>query len=1210
NSNNSIPPDIPVELVVTDPRGSEYQRATGRYNANGVVSFEIDFPLYALTGQYYLVLKQKNKEIGKTSLKVEEFIPDKLKVKVKVSRKRVAANEALEFEVQARQMFGPPAAHNKVVTKVVFYSRIFSHPKYKKYTFADHTRSFWDEEVELGEEQLDEQGKNPYYVEIPGLTPPSALKAYIYTEVFDSGGRPVSAVGFADIDLYTHYLGVKRKGQGPMFEKKGIKLNYVAIDAQGRKQKVRKVRLIIKRKAWYSIFRHGSWGHSSYDSASYEELITNKVIDIKGKGEFEFIPKAAGEYQVLLISPNGMQTRITLDVMGTGYATTNLESPENLKISLDKKKYAVGEQAQVLVHAPFPGKLFLTIEREKVYQTRIIPITGRKAAVSIPITGEYLPNMYVVGLLVRTPDEKMQTLPMVSYGIEPLYVKTASKQIRFEWDVAKTSKAQEGIDVSLQVGSRPGGTNVILAAVDEGALQITNFKTPDPLKYFYRKRSLDTRAYTFFKLILPNLFKRKFAIGGGEGDITRRHLNPVTAKKKKTLALYSGILTPDSNGRIQYHFDTPEFNGEVRVMAMAVQGDYYGSDARAIQVFDPIVLQPNYPPFLAPQDQFQIPIQIFNKTGKKTKITLRISAEGPITITDKSPVREFVLGKEKQKRVIYQARANNNAGVGKVKIVAQGAGHEIFRKREISIRPYNTLKTVVKHGTLKPEAAVDIQVPAGFIPFGQRIRFGISSNPLFKYMRSLEYLIQYPYGCAEQIASKVFPLIYFKELGFATGRFSGQANAVDVFIRVGIDKLEKLQLADGNFAMWPGGSAAGKWLNMYISHFLIEADNMGYAVKAKVLKRIKQNVLKGKLTHKKLGRLDRRDHVPEKQEAVDAYLLYLRALLNEPDVEGMVFLLNKKLDKLGEFDRAMLSMCYSRIGDQQTALKVLKPDFKSKFIYREQYGAFNSTVRNTAMYLSALALAKPDSKRIPKLINYLGSKMKDGHFGSTQENVWAFMALGRVYGVKSKIVKTDIWVDDQPYKMLAGQDLIHTDNQLSGKKITLKNLSQQKSFYYFLAEGTPLEKVAQTTSNGMKISRSFYNSSGKSVNLTNVPQGELVAVTIKVTADKEAVRNVIVVELLPGGFEIENPRLSSRGELGFDPRQSMAYDYQDIRDDRILLFVNQLAGTKCYSYTVRAVTPGRYVIPNAYAEAMYDPDINAEYYEPKFLVISDNNPGE
>jgi uncharacterized protein YfaS (alpha-2-macroglobulin family) len=559
----------------------------------------------------------------------------------------------------------------------------------------------------------------------------------------------------------------------------------------------------------------------------------------------------------------------------------------------------------------------------------------------------------------------------------------------------------------------------------------------------------------------------------------------------------------------------------------------------------------------------------------------------------------------------------------------------------------------MKQGVLKPGASVELDVPGGFIPFGQRLRLNLSANPMFRYLGALDQLIAYPYGCAEQTTSQAFPLLYLKDLGFSTGRFGERANAIDTHVQGAVDRLQKLQLPNGEFSFWPGGRSGGRWLTYYVSHFLIEAQSQGYRVNPVVMSRLRTLLTKGVVEipwediqamaegqetrvegeyegdgeYESEGeeappppplsaqlaadmaesRLDRRGQEDQSQLVLDPYLLYLKALLGQPDRESMAVVAGRKPEQINETERALLSLAYSRLGDKVTALKLLTPDFKSRWLYRQQFGDFNSPARNTALYLAALAEADPASPRVTQIVDYLGGLMKNGHFGSTQENAWALMALGRAFAASNAAVKVEVTANGQPYRTLDGRDLSVADVGLTGKKMKLTNGGAAAAYYHLMAEGTPLAKATKPRAAGLTVTRTYRDAQGREVNLSNVPQGDLVVVSLLVTAAKEA-RNVVVVDLLPGGFEIENPRLRSRGDLGFDPPGGFNAAYQDIRDDRILLFTEGFTGERAFSYAVRAVTPGRYVVPNPFAEAMYDPDVHGEGSEDKPLVVADVKP--
>lgn len=1200
NKNFTVPPQFNLYLSVSAPNRSDQDTLYGKPNGNGVLTFEVNFQNSALTGEYTLTLHGPDSvALGSTVIKVEEFIPDKLKVEIETGKSVFEAGEQLIFAVKGKQLFGAPANGCRIESAIKFMPRNFSHDSFSEYKFSDPLRTFNEETQMLGEDKLDSAGAKNYSVNIPLLKPPSALGAYIYSDVYDSGGRPVSASKYISINNYSYFLGISIEKKQAYSVNDPIKVKYAAINSKGEYQKVKNVQILVKKKIWYSIFRRSSWGKQAYNSESYEDVMFYKTVDIDGSGSFSFTPDVAGEYYIIIGNDNDMRTGEIINVLGEGYQTSGLETPEKLNIILSKNIYSADDSAIVDIKAPFDGKLFLTVERERVLFTKIVDVIDRKARVSIPVLAEYIPNVYVAGLLLRTPDEKYKSLPMVSFGVVPLLVDNKTNRINLIIDCAKEANSNKGIDVTLKMENAPSNTDVILMAVDEGILQLTSFKTPDPIEYFYRKKALTTQTYSVFDAVLPEIRALKEAIGGGDFEsMEKRHLNPVVVRKHKSFAVYSGVLSPDPSGEVRYHFDTSKFNGEVRVMALAVNGNKYGSASRSVTVSEPIVIIPSFPGFVSPSDEFSISARIYNKTWKSGDFTAELFAEGPVKINGENK-KTVTLANLSEGDIKFYLSAADNAGAARFKIFVYGNEVKTEYSFELSVRPASHLETKVLMGMLKQNQSASIDIPANYIKQGQRIRLITSSNPIVKYISSLDYLIGYPYGCSEQITSKLFPLIYFKELGFITGRFSDKANEIDSYIKEGIEKLEKSRTPDGGYSFWPGSHESDKWLNLYISHFFIEASRNGYNVNSSVIAGLQDYIDKISVASHK-GRLSRReDNIRE----TNTYLLYLKALLNNPDKESMGYLKTERLNTLDEFDRCMLSLCYSAIGDKKSGLEILKPDFKSRFFRRQQNASLNSPIKNTAVYLLALASANPEDKRINEIIEYLSLSMKNGHFGSTQENAWVFIAIGKARPKKNLPVKIKVLLNDEVLKTVEGNTEVTNLVNMSGKKITLRNAGSEDSYYHFMAEGNPLEKKNRNSFNGLEIKREYRDENGKEINLSSVVQGQLIFVTVKISSKKDAVYNVAVVDLLPGGFEIENTRLNSRGNLHFNPVTNISFAYQDIRDDRMLLFCKEISNESVFSYSVRAVAPGKYTVPNIYGEAMYDPEINGEKYEKDFLVV-------
>ena len=1189
-SDLSLPPPVNVQLYISDPIGEKYKIIRKKIPSNGIMPFKVFFPAYAKTGEYSIILRlNENVVLGRTSLKVEDFIPDKIKAEVKIPKKLPKPGEPVVFTVKSVQLFGPPAAGRKLVTQIKFVSRIFTHPKFRDYTFNDVERGYSGEFLNLGESKLNDKGEKAYTVDVPqSILPPSALKAKIYTEVYDIGGRPVSAVKDVNIDRYSIYIGLKLSRRDVYLKNRPVKVSYAAISPQGKYKKLKDIRILVKHKVHYTILKRHGLFDSRYESDSYEEVILHKNININGRGSFSFTPKAPGEHSIYIGNDRDMRTSKRIYVYGTGIETLDMEKGENLVIELNKRKYNTGDIATVNIHSPIPGRLFFYIEREKVLFSKSVMLVNNKATVQFSVPASYTPNVYVSAFVIRKPDPSLSRLPATSIGIKNLEIEPGEKKLNLNIESAENTRSKYGLNVKLRVPSLTSDTGVVLFAVDEGILQITQFKTPDPFSFFYRKRGLQTRLFSIFDFILPNIRAVKLAIGGdGDYEPERRHINPVKAKRVKSVALYSGVLKPGPDGYVNYHFKIPDFNGRLRVMALGASQGRFGSATKYVTVADPIVITPSLPRMFAPGDSIQIPVLVYNKTGKRGKFNITLNIKGPVRIKGQK-MQAVSIPNDSEKKVYFHCQAANDAGKAVFTFSAQGAGESSESIIELPIRPARALTTVAKQGAVNKGKSVQIAVPGGFIKFGQKIRFSASPLYITRFLRALDYLVHYPYGCIEQTTSTVFPLIYYKTLAMKAGLFSGRAGSIDYFISEGIKKLEGMQRSDGKFVYWPGASYVNEYSSRYASQFLLEADRMGFDVDPKVIKRIHKALgIDSAVTR---GRLDRRDSY--KWDDKNMYLLYLKALIGKPDIETMEYLRNKKLKNMDYVDKCRLASSYGFMGDKNTAKKILPSLFKFKYFPRRLGNNFDSVVRRLSLYLITLCEIDPDNQKKYTIAKEIAGLARGGHFGTTQDNVFALKALAMAYKDQADDdIDANIYIDNKLYKSFAGNMNVIKDNNLSGKTISLKNNGDKKLYYNLIAEGTYLSKKIKPREDGIKISREYFNKDGSKLNLSSVVQGQLIVATLTLKVKRKDIDNIIVVDMLPGGFEIENPRIRSREGLGYSPPRSWICAYEDIRDDRLLLFTRRVTQTIKYSYTLRAVTVGEFIIPQVYADAMYDPEV-------------------
>ena len=1210
---------LPVRLKVFDVSGTEISRRASTLDSEGVAVFDMLLPEDASTGAYAANLELDNGDfLSHATFKVEEFIPHK--IKVAVEGKPSAKPSEVAFHIQVNHLFGPPAAKLKVRSTVRLVAQDFTPKGWDGWRFIDDTRKFPGESLQPTDATTDEKGRVEVTLPVPdSVKPSSMLKAVVYAECFDTGGRPVAANASIDVHRYGVYLGLKGPKSSTVDPSRPVTLGIAAVSYDGKVTKAASQNLLVKRRVWYSIFHHYGWSDRGYESSYYDELVEGKTLDVNGKGVYVFTPKKPGQYTVFLGTEDGARTSLTLTAEGIGaepgaapMSPVGLDQPEILTLTPDRKKYRAGEIPKVTVRAPFEGRLVLTVEREKVFWTNTIRVhAGLNVAALPPVGKDWSPNVYVAGLLVRPPHESERNLPRMSFGVAALQMDLGTRRIETKFHMPKEVESRQGIPVTLDTGVP--GARVVLSAVDEGVLRIIGFATPDPFGFFYRKRSLTTSTWSLFTDVLPEL-SRRLAVGGdadeamlsGAASKASRHLNPVSAKRVVTYAQFKGDLKADARGRVRFLFPAKGFHGQVRVMALAVKGEKFGSGSFDVEVADPVVLEPSFPRFLAPNDSFDLPLMLSNQTPVSMSLSVSWSAKGPVKGEGETS-QSVVLPPKGQDQILFHGKALPEAGKAVLSVVAKDAkGRRWDETTELSVRPPNPLTTLVDYGEIKPGQSVTLSVPGGFIAQGQKVRLSASSSPLLPFLGSLDSLIGYPYGCAEQIVSKSFPLLYLKDLGLCTGRFENRARAVEFYVQEAVDKIEALGRENGTFAYWPhetsgdgDDDSSNDYLANYCSHFLLEAKRLGYDVKDQALDRVKKRIgaiqVQG---NNSKHRLDRREENVEINGST--YVLYLRALAGVPDLESMKALRDQKRKD------ALLSLAFTAVEDLSSGKAVLPERKLPTAIERRLSGDWFSSTKYDAEYLLALAACDPHSADIPILIKEFGKHIrKDGSLGSTQDNAWGLMALAKAVSGRGKLDPLSAeWslIGGVP-KPLTGETAVVSKRDLSGHKVVVHNKGEKPMYFHLMAEGTRLEVKTESEANGITVSREYRDEDGKEINLGAVTQGQIVVVTLKLRAAK-ALDNVVIVDLLPAGFEVDNPRLSSRGSFGFEPACSLDPAYRDFRDDRVLLFTHAFTGEQTFSYSVRAVTPGRYVVPSLLAEAMYDPDVYGRSGGGETLVVA------
>ncbi|MCZ6678163.1 MAG: MG2 domain-containing protein [Candidatus Poribacteria bacterium] len=1208
--NTATPPPFPVLMQVLGPDQRIMREFRAQTDGEGACEFSVPLPEYVKTGGYTAKLLVANQEIGRTLFQVEAFMPDRIKVKLEADKPAYDLGDEAAISVEAVNLFGPPAAGRKVVASCDIEAENFS-PKsdqWRSFTFANEAMEFQRQHIDLGESRTDENGKAAYLLTLPiGLKSPSALRGVLVATVSEPGGRAVSAYQRITIHPYSHYIGIRRRTDGYAKINEETTIEYIDLDKAGAPTAERSLELTVYKLYWNSILRRDT-SRGGYRYVSEKQAVkieSHPLTSTAGIGTFVFTPTEYGEYRIEVTDvESGASTSTTFYATGWGYSPWAMVHPDRLEINLDKASYRPGEVAKAQIKAPFSGKLILTIEREKVLHYQVVTMKENTAVIDIPVRAEYKPNAYISASLLRSTKSLEKHAPARAFGVVPLKLNTEANRLTVALDAPEKIRPNREVEIAFRVtdasgrGSTP--TQLTIAAVDEGILQLTNFQTPDPHGYFFRQRGLGVDSYDLYSAILPEVeaAKGKSSTGGDGVDASRKkRLSTVSVTRVKPVSLWSGIVTTDASGRGIVRFDIPQFNGRLRLMAVAFSGDRFGSAEGQIIVRDPIVLTPTFPRFVSGGDRVRVPVSVFNGTGAPGDFEIELRKEGYVEIVAES--RQTVhLETEEEGQIFFDFAAYDAMGQITFNLSAVGNDESAQIVTNLPLRPAAPPVTQTGYGVVAAGQPADFIFPSNFIQGTTEFTLTLSPFPAVKFAGGLRYLLSYPYGCIEQTTSKVFPLLYFDEIARLVDPELFQSGGADYFISEGIAKLENMLMPSGYFSYWPGGSYLSHWSSIYAAHFLVEARKAGYQISDRVY-----NAMLEGLRHEA-----KQDAQGRYETQRITYACYVLAAAGHPEKSTMLYLKNNRLNELSDYSQFQLAGAFALSGDLNTALSLLPSTIapRSDDSGRESGGNFNSSVRAQAIMLDVLAEVNENHPAIPKLVKNLSdAASKNNRWYTTQENGFAFLALGKMLKKQMRSDYTgQVLLNGQRFADFDSKEQRYSDKIWGGSRVQLSVEGTGNCYYYWTAFGVLTGSFIDEFDKELQVRRRYLSEAGKPIDDGVFKHGDLLVAEITVKALTETLENVVVVDILPAGFEIENPRLESRAGIPWISEKGFRPDYMDIRDDRLIFFGKfpRQQEQKFY-YALRAVTRGDFVLPPVAAEAMYDPTKSSVASSGKIRVV-------
>jgi len=1196
------PGELPVKLKFLLPNGKEMKTFRKTLNGQGAIAGDVDLPVSAITGSYSLEVYTSNDVLLTTQpFRIEEFVPDRIKVTAKLDKPFLTTGGEATIGIHAVNFFGPPAANRNYECEIQVKQRDFKPKDHRNYDFSLSARNSTSFDKAVQEGKTDDQGNASEKYSVPDFFKNiGLLQATFYTTVFDETGRPVSRNSSIDIYTQSVFLGMADDGYYFYPLNQAVQFPIIALDKNEKVLASASARVEVIKHEYRTVLKK-SGNYFRYESQQEDKQIAAGTINVGGENtRYDFTPRSPGHYEVR-VSILGANTYVSrhfysFGAWGGDNNSFEVNNEGHVDITVEKPGYYTGETVTAFFKAPFSGRMLVTMETDKVISYKYVDVDKRTASLQLPLTADAVPNVYITATLIK-PHEVSDIPLTVAHGYQSVKVEAKDRHIPVE--ILAQEKVRSHTHQRVRVKATPG-SSVTLAAVDNGVLQVTDFSTPDPYSHFYAKRALEVSGYDVYPLLFPEVKPTLSSTGGdGESDMKKR-VNPMPAKRIKIVSYWSGIATANSGGEAEFEFDIPQFSGQVRLMAVACKDDRFGSKESAITVADPIVLSSALPRFMSPGDTVTMPVTITNTTGSSASATAKLKLSGALrTIGDDQQSISIPAGSEG--RATFRIVAPPAIGTGKVTVDVNSMNERFTDETEIGIRPSAPLQKLTGAGAIAGGGTQAINLATGdFIPASVDYNLVVSRSPAAEFGKYLNWLVEYPYGCTEQTVSAAFPQLYFSDLADLVqgpNVNKSQRSSANYNILEAIRKIKMRQLYNGAVTLWDNEDTENWWATVYSAHFLLEAQKAGFDVDkgliSTMLGYINSRVKNRETVVYHYNRDQERRIVPKEM----IYGLYVLAVAGQPNVSTMNYYKTASA-QLSLDCKYLLAAAYSLAGDKKSFREFLPAQFAGEESLPQTGGSFYSDIRDESIALDVLVDVDPNNSQIPVMQRHVVDKLKQRSWWSTQEIAFSFLALGKIAHKDAGSTATgDIRVDGRVIGSMTGNPVRFTTKQLapagSGQpRVDIATHGQGKLYYFWEAEGISASGAYKEEDNFLRVRKRFFDRYGRPLTGNTFRQNDLVIVqlTLERTFSTD-VDNVVITDMLPAGFEIENPRTKELPGMDWikDDRTPTALD---VRDDRINLFVDLHSMRQTYYYAVRAVSPGIYHMGPVSADAMY----NGEYH--------------
>ena len=1200
-----IPDKHPVALEIYNPRGQFYTKMISTQGMNGFYTFDVPTQATDPTGLWNAYIKVGGTTFHK-GLRIETIKPNRLKINLALPKILQATDKDVYAPLTSTWLTGATASKLKAKIEMSLSKVNTQFKNYGQYIFNNPATNFTTIKTDIFDGTLDAEGKTSVTLKVPTATEaPGMLNATFTTRVFEPGGDASIYTQTIPFSPFTSYVGInlnQPKGKYIETDKDHV-FDIVTVNTQGQ--------LVNRTNLEYKIYRIGwSWWWEN-SGESFGTYINNSSITPVASGNLQTRGgKASFKFRVDY--PSWGRYLVYVKDKESGHATggtvyidwpewrgrSSKTDPSGIKMlafSLNKDSYEIGETATAIIPAAAGGRALVSIENgSTVLRQEWIEVSnGGDTKYTFKITPEMTPNVYLHISLLQPHAQTVNDLPIRMYGVVPVFVTNSQTVLQPQIQMPEVLRPETNFNVTVSEKSGKPMTYT-LAIVDDGLLDLTNFKTPAPWNDFYSREALGIRTWDMYDNVLgasSGSYSSLFSTGG---DAT---LKPADAKANrfKPVVKFIGPFYL-GKGKSQTHtLKLPMYVGSVRAMVVAGQDGAYGNAEKTAFVRTPLMMLSTLPRVLSIQEEITVPVNIFAMENQVKNVTVSLQASGGGVQIVGANQQSLKFTQPGDQLVFFTLKTGSKTGKATIHLTANGSGQQTKETIEIDVRNPNPVVTLRNSQWIEAGQSKELSYNLSGSSTNNQIKLEVSRIPSVDISRRFDFLYNYQHHCTEQLTSKALPLLFVAQFKTID---KTEAEKIKTNVQEAIRQIYGRQLPNGGFVYWPGNAVADEWISSYAGMFLTLAQEKGYAVHANVLnkwKRFQRAAAQNwRMPQEASG------WQQWQSELQQAFRLYTLALAGVPEYGAM----NRMKEQTGLSIQAKwrLAAAYALTGKMKPAEELVYNVETTVNPYSSMNQIYGSSDRDEAMILETLILMNRERDALQQA-KVVSKNLSQEDWFSTQSTAFALMAMGRLAEKLSGTLDfVWSWNDKQQPAVKSAKAVFEKEIATTPKSgtVSVKNQGKGALSVDLITRTQLLNDTLPAISDNLRMDIRYANLNGTPLSVNDIIQGtDFMAITsISNISGTSDYTNLALTHIIPSGWEIYNERMvapKTENVAADGSGQSVSkYSYQDIRDDRVLTYFNLRRGeTKVFTVRLQATYAGNFILPAVQCEAMYDVNVQA-----------------